>query len=508
MEHNPEFTIDNFLQNTLSEELKIGILEKVKKEGKWEGQFTSPIQQNNVFFLSIFQIKGEQQQEDLYGATVRDISELKQKENDLHNLALFDGLTGLANRPNIIEKIRLACVSPDEDQFAVLFLDLDGFKQINDGYGHEIGDRLLAEVASRLNQVVKKSDLVARLGGDEFVIMAKNINDKNCLISMSQRILKAFESPLSCVDYKLQTTLSIGISLYPEDAENPIDLLKKADLAMYSSKQKGKNQFYFFNSAMELYLQERFSFEEDLKYGLLNNEFYQVFQPIIDTSSQKVIGCEALLRWNSSRRSMVSPASFIPMCESLNLVHLVDEFVFDKSIEVLNVLPPHLYYAINLPATHLYNTIMLENFLKQLSSVKNKKRIIFEITETSLIKDITRSIKIVKLIRNCGFSVAIDDFGTGYTSLHNIKMLDFDIIKLDRTFIRDLTTDSRSKSIVQAMVKLAHDMNMKIVAEGVEDKVTDEYLQSISCDCSQGFYHSKPLSLSDLQYFINHEINL
>lgn len=495
-------TIDNFWQSTLNEDLKLDIIAKIRTSGKWEGQLSSPIQENNVFYLSIFEIKGEQTKADFYGATVRDITELMQKESDLHNLALFDGLTGLANRPNVIEKLRLACEQAREEQFAILFLDLDGFKQINDGYGHEVGDRLLVEVACRLKQLVKQSDIVARLGGDEFVIMAKNIKDKNCLISMSQRILKAFESPLSCADYKLKTSLSIGISFYPDDAENPIDLLKKADLAMYSSKQKGKNQFYFFNSAMELYLQERFSFEEDLKFGLQNNEFYQVFQPIVEADSQMVIGCEVLLRWNSARRSMVSPASFIPMCESLNLMPMIDEFVFSQSLKILKILPEHLYYAINLPATHLYNTIMLEDFVKQLSAIENKKRVIFEITETSLIKDITRSIKIIKLIRESGFTVAVDDFGTGYTSLQNLKMLDFDIIKIDRTFIKDLTVDNRSKSIVKAVTNLAHDMDMKVVAEGVEDKETQEYLQGISCDCIQGFYHSKPLSFSEFKDFV------
>ncbi|WP_133468511.1 bifunctional diguanylate cyclase/phosphodiesterase [Paraglaciecola marina] len=493
-------TIDNFWQNTLSENLKVDIVSKINEDGRWEGELNSPLQQNNYFFLSIFEIKGEQQTS-FYGATVRDITELKQKESELHNLALFDGLTGLANRPNVIEHIRLACEQPTSEVFAILFLDVDEFKQINDGYGHEVGDRLLTEVANRLKQTVKQSDVVARLGGDEFIILAKNVKDKDCLVTVSQRIIKAFERPLPFSNLKLKVSLSIGISLYPDDALNPTDLLKKADLAMYSAKQKGKNQFYFFNTTMETYLKERFSFEEDLKYGLQHNEFYQVFQPLLEVNTNKVVGCEVLLRWESARRGHVSPNSFIPMCESLNLMPLIDKMVFDKSIDILKKLPQHLYYSINISAVHLSNTAMLENFIKRLSYFESKKRIVFELTETSIIKDLTRTIRILSLIRDNGFSVAIDDFGTGYTSLHNLKLMDFDIIKIDRAFIKDITSDSQSKSIVKAITTLAQEMNMKVIAEGVEDIETNQYLKGIDCDYVQGFYYSKPLSYKDFIAF-------
>ncbi len=494
-------TIDNFWQNALSEDLKVDMVSKINQDGRWEGELNSPLQENNYFLLSIFEIKGEQQQTSFYGAIVRDVTELKQKENDLHNLALFDGLTGLANRPNVIEHIRLACEQPTSEVFAILFLDVDEFKQVNDGYGHEVGDRLLTEVANRLKQTVKQSDVVARLGGDEFVVLAKNVRDKNCLVTMSQRILRAFEHPLPFSNLKLKVSLSIGISLYPDDALNPTDLLKKADLAMYSAKQKGKNQFYFFNTTMEIYLKERFSFEEDLKYGLQHNEFFQVFQPLLEVNTNKVVGCEVLLRWESARRGHVSPNSFIQMCESLNLMPLIDKMVFDKSIDILKTLPENLYYSINISAVHLSNTAMLENFIKRLSYFESKKRVVFELTETSIIKDLTRTIRILSLIRDNGFSVAIDDFGTGYTSLHNLKLMDFDIIKIDRAFIKDIVSDSQSKSIVKAITTLAQEMNMKVIAEGVENIETSQYLKGIDCDYVQGFYYSKPLSYEDFIAF-------
>jgi diguanylate cyclase (GGDEF)-like protein/PAS domain S-box-containing protein len=498
---NDTVTVEDFWQQTLNKELKAEIEVAIDQEGKWEGQL-SPSDKQQFYYLSIFEIRSDQSQENFYGATIRDITEIKQKESDLETLALFDELTGLANRPHIINELQLACESESQEAFALMFLDLDGFKQINDGYGHEIGDEFLVEVAFRLKTLIKKSDIVARLGGDEFVIVAKNIKERQCLVHLAQRILSAFERPVQCSDFTIAVSLSIGISLYPDDASSPNDLLKKADLAMYSSKQQGKNRFYFFNQEMALFLSERFSFEEDIRYGIANDEFYQVFQPVINARTNKVVGCEVLLRWNNKRRGTVSPDTFIPLCESLNLMPHIDEIVFEKSIHAIEALPTDFYFSINLSAVHLSNTQMLKAFLQRLNDIKQKRRIIFELTETCIIKDLTRSIKTLNLIKQNGFSVAIDDFGTGYTSLQNFKSLEFDIIKIDRVFIADLLSNNTSKSIVKAMVKLATDMNMQVIAEGAEDAATCKYLASLGCHYIQGYYYSRPLSFEDLQIFI------
>jgi diguanylate cyclase (GGDEF)-like protein len=497
---NSTASMEKFWHQQINAKLKNKIMSAIEDVGRWEGEVFSNEQKTTYLHVSIIQITNETNQLDFYGAVLRNITEIKEKEERLKNLALYDGLTGLANRAHILECINDECVKAQSDhtRFAVLFIDIDGFKLINDGYGHEIGDRLLNEIAYRLARITKSTDVIARLGGDEFVLLAKDVANDDVIVSLSKRVMKAFDSPIQCADVSIQIGFSIGISIFPNDARTANDLVKKADIAMYTAKQKGKNQFQFFNSDMELFLKERFSFEDDLRHGILEDEFFQLFQPVIDLKTNTIVGCEALLRWQSSARGLVSPNTFIPMAESLNLMTEVDKWVFKNSLKEILSLPVHFYFAINLSPKHFNNSEVLSAFLNQLKTIENKNRIIFEITETTIINDIEQSVRVINNIRKQGFSVAIDDFGTGYTSLYNLKRLQFDIIKIDRSFINDITTDVDSRSIVKAIIQLAKDLNLKIVAEGVETADQLALLQQLGCEYAQGYFFAKPMKMQDL----------
>ncbi|MEO9273273.1 EAL domain-containing protein [Marinomonas sp. 5E14-1] len=488
-----------FWNQDIGGKLKPQIIDEITIRGKWEGEIKTNKEGETCLSVSIIRINDVNDEVDFYGAVLRDITESKQRETKLHNLALYDSLTGLANRPNILTSIDLECESSclTNRNFAILFIDVDGFKQVNDGYGHEVGDQLLTEVANRLTRQVNSSDLVARLGGDEFIILSKNFDNHSAIESLAKRILSSLRDPLSYAERSIQISASIGISLFPDDSDNSTGLIKRSDIAMYTAKQRGKNQFAFFNSNMEQHLKERFSFEEDLKYGLENNEFWQVFQPIINLQTGVIVGYEALLRWQSKNRKDVPPNSFIPMAESLNLMFDIDACVFEKSLEAIELLPANCYFSINLSPNHFSNTDSLAKFLVQLSLLAGEHNIIFEVTETAIIKDLEQSIRVIDMIRGAGYLIAIDDFGTGYTSFYNLKTLDFDIIKIDRSFVSDVLTDTHSQSIVKAIVNLALDLKIKVVAEGVENQAVSDYLLSLGCDFAQGYHYEKPKPLAD-----------
>jgi diguanylate cyclase (GGDEF)-like protein/PAS domain S-box-containing protein len=493
-------SMELFWHQQINAKLKSKIMSSLDKVGRWEGEVFSKEHKTTYLHVSIIRVNNEANHLDFYGAVLRNITEIKEKEEKLKTLALYDELTGLANRAHILECIENECeiAAREDTRFAVLFIDIDGFKLINDGYGHEVGDSLLNVIGHRLASITKNTDMVARLGGDEFVLLAKDIASDDVIVSLSKRMMKAFDAPIQCSDLSIQVGFSIGIASFPSDAQTASDLVKKADIAMYTAKQKGKNQFQFFNGEMELFLKERFSFEDDLRQGISNNEFFQVFQPVVDIQTGKIVGCEALLRWKSDARGSVSPNNFIPMAESLNLMTEIDKWVFKNSLDEIARLPRGFYFAINLSPKHFSDSEVLSAFLNQLQTIENKNRIIFEVTETTIINDIEQSTRVINTIRKQGFSVAIDDFGTGYTSLYNLKRLQFDIIKIDRSFINDFTTDVDSRSIVKAIIQLAKDLNLKIVAEGVETAEQRALLQQLGCEYAQGYFFAKPMKMQDL----------
>lgn len=498
-EISKEDLIKLFWHKNVNPNLKRKILKAIDLKGYWQGEIITSDSEQPFLLANVIRVQDDDSNW-FYCATLRDISEVKGKEEKLKNLALFDSLTGLANRPNVIDAIENACHTSLEKklQCAVYFIDLDGFKLVNDRYGHEIGDILLQAVAKRIETQTKGTDLIARLGGDEFVILIEDYKHQKSLTALANRILRALEKPFNINGIVCRTTISIGISTYSSDAYNAQDLLKYADLAMYHAKQKGKNQFQFFDHSMETDLKERMCFEEDLHYGLENNEFHQVFQPIVELLSGNVIGCEALLRWESKDRGLVSPSSFIPLAESLSLMPKIDTWVFEQSLQFIKKAPKCGHFSINLSPIHFSHTALLHEFLVSLKQLGRDLKIIFEVTETAIISDIEQSSKVISDIKDHGYAVAVDDFGTGYTSLFNLKVLSFDYLKIDKFFIQDMITNESSKAIVSAIVNLARELNIKVIAEGVETIEQKVVLQNLGCDLAQGYLFAKPMKESDV----------
>lgn len=495
--------IHSIWQDRISSKLKNKVLKAIESEGLWQGEITTSDHKKSHVLASVMCVADEGELP-FFCATLKDITLEKEKEGKLEKLALFDSLTGLANRANVIDAIDSACsaYSENDSQFAVYFIDLDGFKLVNDKYGHEIGDILLKAVAKRLRNQIQKTDIMARLGGDEFVILIKNVENKIDLHTLAERIQQVLDEPFTINGMVCKITVSIGISLSSDDARNAQTLLKQADIAMYHAKQKGKNQFYFFDHSMETFLQERISFEEDLYYGLSNDEFYQVFQPIVNIKTDEVIGCEALLRWNSHKKGMVSPASFIPMAESLSLMLEIDNWVFANSLSFLKRHPSFLHFSINLSPIHFVQATLLRTFLSSLEDFNPDLNVIFEVTETSIISDIEMSSSIIKEIKSYGHSVAIDDFGTGYTSLYYLKVLSFDYLKIDKSFIQDMLINDSSKAIVSAIINLARELNIKVIAEGVETAEAKNMLEQFNCEFAQGYLFARPIEEAGLHKYI------
>lgn len=498
-ERNESDSIDYFWHERISKKLKMKILREIKLSGEWQGEIVTSNNESRHMLASIMSVPDDDGQP-FFCATLRDITLVKGKEETLKNLALYDSLTGLANRSNVIDAIDKTCRNANENssQCAVYFIDLDGFKLINDGYGHEVGDMLLKAVATRIKEQIKSHDIIARLGGDEFVILIEDIKDKKYLYTLAERIQRVLDEPFTVAGTVCKITASIGISISSKEANSARDLLKQADIAMYHAKQKGKNQFHLFDKSMEVFLHERMSFEEDLYFGLNNNEFYQVFQPIVDIASTEVIGYEVLLRWNSNKRGMVSPANFIPLAESLSLMLEIDKWVFAQCLLFLKKTPSCGHFSINLSPVHFIQTDLLRQFLKSLSNLNLNLDVIFEVTETAIISDIEKSSKVITEIKSYGYRVAIDDFGTGYTSLYYLKELSFDYLKIDKSFIQEMLINDSSKAIVSAIINLARELNIKVIAEGVETHEVKQLLEEFGCKLAQGYLFARPVKESEI----------
>jgi diguanylate cyclase (GGDEF)-like protein/PAS domain S-box-containing protein len=487
-------SIHKIWQDRVSNKLKTKVLSAIKSSGEWQGEIITSNKQGRHVLANIMCVPDDDELPFFY-ATLKDITALKEKEERLISIAMFDSLTGLANRASVIEAIDAACRNSgkNQSQCAVYFIDLDGFKLINDGFGHEVGDILLKAVAKRIHNQIQSTDIMARLGGDEFVILIADVKDKKYLSALAERVQKALDEPFTADGIACKISVSIGISLSSNEINNARDLLKQADIAMYHAKQKGKNRYHFFDQSMEKFLHERISFEEDLYFGLKNNEFHQVFQPIVNIKTDEVVGCEVLLRWNSKKRGTVSPANFIPLAESLGLMLEIDKWVFAQSLSFLKKFPLCGHFSINLSPIHFVQPTLLRTFLKSLKNLNPNLNVIFEVTETAIISDIEKSSEVIKEIKSYGHSVAIDDFGTGYTSLYYLKVLSFDYLKIDKSFIQDMSSNDSSKVIVSAIINLARELDIKVIAEGVETLAAKNLLEQFNCELAQGNFFTRPV---------------
>jgi len=389
---------------------------------------------------------------------------------------------------------------------AVLFLDLDRFKKINETLGHEIGDKLLLEVAKRLENCVRKSDTVARLGGDEFGVILDDLRDVKFVAVVARKFLQALSKPIIIQEYELYATSSIGISLYPDDSEDVDVLLRCADTALYRAKEAGKNNYQYYTADMNTRAFEFLLLESGLRKALDNNELVVFYQPLIDLETNKLLGMEALLRWKHPEKGMISPGDFIPLAEETGLIEPIGEWVLraacTQNKEWQDAGYPPVKVSVNMSArqfnkkniTELIGDILQETGL-------NPEYLGIEITESVIMQDVKSTIAKLKKMHKMGITLSIDDFGTGYSSLSYLKLFPIDNLKIDQSFVFNITSDSTDAAIAASVILLAHSMNLKVVAEGVETKEQLEVLRQQGCDYVQGFLFSRPLPSEEFATF-------
>lgn len=430
----------------------------------------------------------------------RDVTQARLYQRQIEHLATHDPLTGLLNRYSLYDRLEhaIACSRRDNTQTGILFMDLNRFKQINDSLGHDRGDMLLEEIARRLLKSVREGDTVARLGGDEFVIVMENIHDIEEMVRVSDIILNNISATVHLDGHELSVTTSIGGSVYPKDGENVTTLLKHADLAMYQAKEMGSGSFRFYDPYMNIKILERLLTENALRRALANNEFVLHYQPRVRTHDRKVVGVEALIRWNNPEKGLILPVDFIPLAEEIGLIHSLGDWVLETACRQNKAwqeagLPP-IVMAVNLSAQQLGAASIKEKVQDILSRTSLEPRYLeLEITETSLVQNMETTLDTLHDIRAIGVSISIDDFGIGYSSLTHLKRLPVDTLKIDKSFIHDILEDRDDAAIVSATIALAHHMELKVIAEGVTSLDEIRFLEELECDELQGYYFSEAL---------------
>jgi diguanylate cyclase (GGDEF)-like protein len=415
-------------------------------------------------------------------------------------LAYHDGLTGLPNRGMFSRLLseRLAKSSVDGSPFAVAFLDLDRFKQINDTLGHEAGDQLLKEVAIRLKACVRESDTVARLGGDEFVVLLSHTGDGSYATTVAQEILVRTAKPFTLIGQEFRVTASIGISAYPQHGLDEQTLTKNADIAMYQAKAEGKNNFQFYSEKLNANSLERLTFESSLRHALERNEFRLYYQTKRDIGSGRICGMEALLRWQHPDLGLVEPMRFLPIAEETGLTVPIGKWVLKTACEQNMAWQKagvsRLGIALNLTARQFFDEQLLEDVKTALATSGMEPTLLeFEIGENVLIRDIEATARILTALKSLGVRVAIDDFGTGYTTLATLRRLPLDTIKIDRAFIHGITGNAENAKLADAVIAMGKILGLTIVAQGIETREEAEFLQAHACDEIQGFYFNRPL---------------
>jgi diguanylate cyclase (GGDEF)-like protein/PAS domain S-box-containing protein len=434
-------------------------------------------------------------------ATHEDITERRRAEERITHLAHYDALTDLPNRALFHEQLKreLPHAAPGQ-QLAVLYIDIDEFKSVNDSLGHMIGDELLKSVALSLGACVRETDFVARLGGDEFAIVQTGVKSASDVTELVNRIFEAIRAPYECLGHQVTTDASIGIALAPQDGSDLDQILKNADLAMYAAKAAGRRTSRFFEPAMEAEVRARRILETDLRQAITDGGFEVYYQPCLSLQDDGITGCEALLRWRHPQRGMISPADFIPIAEETGLINQLGEWVLTTACREAATWPDHIRLAVNVsPVQFKSGTLALKVIAALAASGLAAGRLELEITEAVLIRDDDAALAILHQLRDIGVRIALDDFGTGYSSLSYLQRFPFDKIKIDRCFITDLASPEGSSSIVQAVVNIAADRHMTTTAEGVETEQQRELLRALGCSEMQGYLFSAPKPAADIR---------
>lgn len=474
----------------------------LRKEGKWQGELFDRRKNGEVYptWTTISVVRDEGGQVANYIANFIDITDRKAADEQIHHLAHHDHLTGLNNRFSLQQRLEQAIVQArrNSSQLALMFIDMDNFKVINDTLGHQIGDALLIEVAARLGDAIRESDIVARIGGDEFVVIYTSIDSDISAAPMAAFITHTLSQPYHIEGNELHSSPSIGISIFPNDGGDAGTLMKTADTAMYHAKELGRNNYQFFTTEMNAAANERMILEQDLRSAQESKQFELYYQPKVDSINEEIIGVEALIRWNHPQQGLVAPDKFIPIAEETGLIRTLGQWVLDEACRQLAVWHEQGIVSIKMAVNLSPKQLRDPQIIKHLQECLTKHNIDaadleLEVTETAAMANAEQAIELMKQIRAVGVELAIDDFGTGYSSLAYLKLFPIQTLKLDRTFVRDIEEDENDAAICKATIALAHNMGMKVVAEGVETEAQKEFLTSHHCDILQGYLFSRPV---------------
>ncbi len=475
----------------------------LERTGHWAGEMWQRRKDDEEFlgWIEMSEVRDSLGMRSHFVAVVNDITDKKRAEQELRYLANYDTLTGLPNRALLSERLGRAIIRArrQETRVAVLFLDLDRFKDINDSLGHAAGDRLLKAAAARLQSTVSASDTVARLGGDEFTVVLEDVESLVAVERMARDILTAFSTPLEVDErHDVSITPSLGISLYPDHALVPTDLLKFADTAMYQAKAEGRNTYQIYNETMDAEARQRASIISALRKALERGEFRLVYQPRMSLVDGSITGVEALLRWNSADLGEITPTVFIPLAEESGLIVSIGEWVLSEACRQLKAWRTQglteICVGVNVSVLQLLRG-NLAGYLRRLLEATElpADRIELELTESMVMQNAEQTTAVLNELRRLGVSLAIDDFGTGYSSLVYLKRLPIDTLKIDKEFIDDLTRDADDEAITSTIVTMGHSLGLTVIAEGVENEDQLNFLRQQGCDEIQGHWLSRPL---------------
>lgn len=482
----------------------------LQKEGRWSSEVWNKRKNGEIYpqWLSISVIYDDEENVSQYVAVITDMTERKKHEEQIHNQAYYDSLTELPNRVLLMDRIVHDLKLADRNNYlsSLLFIDLDRFKRVNDTMGHEVGDKLLIQVADRLRCLVRSTDTISRFGGDEFVILLSNISGENHAALVAEKIIKSLKEPFNIEGFEIFTGASVGISMSPADSGEALELLRLADMAMYKAKESGRNQYHFFTQSMQEKVHRRVYLEQKLRIAIDQQEIQTFYQPIVCTQMGKVYGVEALARWFDAEEGNVSPAEFIPVAEESGLIAQLGEMVLEKScldIKNLEFNGSPLHLSVNVSSRQYdlgFSAEKLRAILERTGF--EATRLSLELTESILLEDDKNILKWLHDFTDMGVRLSIDDFGTGYSSLSYLKRFPISILKIDQAFIADLIQNKES-SLIPTIVSMADSMGMDVIAEGVEVESQLKALSDLQCTYVQGFYYSKPLSKQELHSWLS-----
>jgi diguanylate cyclase (GGDEF)-like protein/PAS domain S-box-containing protein len=493
------------LIGSLTDKLK-NIYNSVETEGFWQGElFLGRKVGISIPVWAQFQYI-RQQESVLYMVTALDISQQKIMENSIDFLKNYDALTGLPNRNLLNDRIYQAVATAKRMNLkaAVLYIDIDNFKMIDDSLGVPVGDILLQKFSKRLLKIIRDSDTFARIGGDDFVVVAFGVTYPNEVLIIINRIRETLAKPFYIFNNKINLTISVGASIFPDDTDNPNKLVNYAEAALETAKEYGRNTYVLYSPKKNVSIQEDYTLLSRLGDAVVNNEFVLHYQPKVSFENMKIVGAEALIRWQHPQLGLVSPLRFIPLAETYGYIKEVGSWVIDNTFRQLS------YWnkiGINLPNVSInispiqFNDKELKDYIKKrIDKYKiDPSCIELELTESMVMKNFDLSLKIVNDLKSLNILLSLDDFGVGYSSLSCISKLPFDVLKIDRSFIMDIFSNNQNRKIINMIINLAKGLGLRVIAEGIETKEQYNELKELECDEFQGYYYSKPLTTEDFQ---------